>query len=141
MATPSGMAPLTLKLTSQIDAVGAGADTVTIIGIVPGAPGTVYTVTGVKYSPVAAITGANTNTRSHNVTDRGADGLGTTNVATLQYNSGVNAVADTPKTITLNVTPANLDVNAGDELTFESTHVGTGIADPGGQVEVTLSRA
>jgi hypothetical protein len=43
--------------------------------------------------------------------------------------------------IPLSGTPANLVVAAGDELQWQSTHVGTGIADPGGRVEVTFNRS
>lgn len=98
------------------------------------------TVTSVQYVTATAITGANTNTRSVTVTNRGGAGSGSTAVATLQFNSGVNTAAYVPKTIAPSGTPANLVLAAGDVLTFDSTHVGTGIADPGGLVVVTYSR-
>jgi hypothetical protein len=97
------------------------------------------TVSAVTYSPVTAITGANTNTRSVSLVNKGTDGTGTTVVATLQFNSGVNAAAATPTTVTLSGTPANLAVTAGQVLQWQSTHVGTGIADPGGLVVVALA--
>lgn len=97
------------------------------------------TVTAVTYAPVTAITGANTNTRSVSLVNKGASGAGSTVVATIQYNSGVNAAAADENTVTLSGTPANLNVSAGDILQWQSTHVGTGIADPGGLVCVTLS--
>ena len=34
-----------------------------------------------------------------------------------------------------------MDVSAGDALSFNSFHVGTGLADPGGLVEVTVTRS
>ena len=99
------------------------------------------TVTEVTFTPDAAITGANTNTRLHRVVNRGRTGTGTDVVASLQYNSGVNAAAGDEKTITLSGTAANLVVEEGEVLAFESNAVATGIADPGGHVTVTLSRS
>jgi hypothetical protein len=97
------------------------------------------TVTSVTYAPVTAITGANTNTRSVSLVNKGQSGAGNTIVATIQYNSGVNAAASDENTVTLSGTPANLTVAAGDILQWQSTAVGTGIADPGGLVCVTIS--
>ncbi|GIE30165.1 hypothetical protein Ait01nite_032100 [Actinoplanes italicus] len=97
------------------------------------------TVASVTYAPIAAITGANTNTRSVSLVNKGQSGAGNTVVATIQYNSGVNAAASDENTVTLSGTPANLTVAAGDILQWQSTAVGTGIADPGGLVCVTVS--
>jgi hypothetical protein len=97
------------------------------------------TVTSVTYAPVTAITGANTNTRSVSLVNKGATGAGATVMATIQYNSGVNAAASDENVVTLSGTPANLAVSAGDILQWQSTAVGTGIADPGGLVCVTVS--
>lgn len=97
------------------------------------------TVTAVTYAPVTAITGANTNTRSVSLVNKGQSGAGVTVIATIQYNSGVNAAAADENAVTLSGTPANLNVSAGDILQWQSTHVGTGIADPGGLVCVTLA--
>lgn len=93
----------------------------------------------VSYTTVTAITGANTNTRSVSLVNKGQTGAGSTVIATLQFNSGVNTVAADETPITLSGTPANLNVSAGDILQWQSTAVGTGIADPGGLVAVTLS--
>lgn len=97
------------------------------------------TVTAVTYSTVTAITGANTNTRSVSLVNKGQAGAGTTIIATLQFNSGVNTVASDEKTITLSSTAADLVVAAGDVLQWQSTAVLTGIADPGGLVSVTIA--
>lgn len=97
------------------------------------------TVSAVTYAPVTAITGANTNTRSVSLVNKGQSGAGATIIATIQYNSGVNAVAADENTVTLSGTPANLNVTAGDILQWQSTAVGTGIADPGGLVCVTAA--
>lgn len=96
------------------------------------------TVSAVTYATVTAITGANTNTRSVSLVNKGT-GAGTTVVATLQFDSGVNTTANSPKTITLSATAANLVVAAGDVLQWQSTHVGTGIADPGGLAQVSIA--
>lgn len=97
------------------------------------------TVSAVTYTPVTAITGANTNTRSVSLVNKGTDGTGTAVIATIQYNSGVNAAASDESTVTLSATPANLLVTAGQVLQWQSTHIGTGIADPGGLVAITIS--
>lgn len=97
------------------------------------------TVSAVTFTPVAAITGANTNTRIYRLINKGQNGAGSTVVASLQMDSGVNATAFVPKTITLSGTPANLNVVSGDVLAWESNAVGTGIADPGGLVNVTVN--
>ena len=113
----------------------AGNDLNTNIHVVQSAG----TVSAVTYSPVTAVTGANTNTRSVTLVNKGQDGTGTTAIATLQFNSGVNAAAADEKTITLSSTASDKVVAAGDVLQWQSTHIGTGIADPGGLVNVTIS--
>lgn len=113
----------------------AGSDLNTNVWVVPSA----CTVTAVTYAPVTAITGANTNTRSVSLVNKALDGTGTTVVATIQYNSGVNAAASDENTVTLSGTPANLALAAGSVLQWQSTHIGTGIADPGGLINITTS--
>jgi hypothetical protein len=106
----------------------AGSNLSTVVWVAPRD----CTVTAVSYTTVTAITGANTNTRSVSLVNKGQSGAGSTVVATLQFDSGVNTVAGDEKVITLSGTPANLVVTAGDVLQWHSTAVGTGIADPGG---------
>lgn len=113
----------------------AGSNLNTNVGIAPRAG----VITAVTYSTVTAITGANTNTRSVSLVNKGQAGAGTTVIATLQFNSGVNTTASDEKAITLSVTAADLVVAAGDVLQWQSTAVGTGIADPGGLVSVTIN--
>lgn len=112
-----------------------GNDTNTNVLVCPQAG----SVSAVTYTTVTAITGANTQTRSVSLVNKGAAGSGTTVIATLQFDSGVNTTAAVPKTITLSATPANLVVAAGDVLQWQSTHVGTGIADPGGLVVISTT--
>jgi hypothetical protein len=118
-------------------ALAAGADGTTNVAIMLEAG----TVTSVKYVANAAVTGANTETRTVAVLNKGAAGSGTTSVASLALTNGVNIAAAVPKTITLTSTAADKVVAAGDVLQFTSTHSGsTGLADPGGFLEVTVDR-
>lgn len=131
-------APLTVVLEGVDPGVAtAGNDDSFIIGEAPFDG----TVTGVTFTPEAAITGAATNHRAIRVRNRGADGTGTTVVAELAFDNGVNAAAFDEKTIPLSATAANLEVNEGDILELFSDAVATGIADPGGIVRVTITRS
>lgn len=114
----------------------AGSNLNTNVWVVPAD----MTISGVTYTTVTAITGANTNTRSVSLVNKGTDGSGSTVIATLQFNSGTNTVAADETTITLSGTPANLNVSAGQVLQWQSTAVGTGIADPGGLVNITAAQ-
>lgn len=136
MAPAGEQAPLSQRLEVEIPASATAANA-------SGAVRAPYdgTVTEVTYTPVAAITGANTNTRSISVVNHGQDGSGSAVAATLQFNSGINGAAFDEKTITLSGTPANLVVAAGDILEAKSTAVGTGLADPGGTLFVTIARS
>ena len=130
-------APYVRVIESDVPAVSTAAnDDDSVIAQAPFA----CTVTSVQYVPEAAITGANTNTRFVSLVNKGQAGSGSATVATLQFDSGVNAAANDEKTVTLSGTPANLVLAAGDTLQWRSVHVGTGIADPGGLVRITLSR-
>lgn len=97
-------------------------------------------VSSVSYMPVAALSGAATNSRTLNLINKAQDGSGSTVVATLALVAGVNLVAFDEKAITLSATPANLVVAAGDVLHWQSLHIGTGIVDPGGEVEILIDR-
>jgi len=96
------------------------------------------TVAGATYIPDAAITGVATNNRRLRVINKGQDGTGTTIVAELGFGSGTNAAVSDEKTLALSATAGNLKVAAGDVLAYESTHIGTGIADPGGFCQVEI---
>jgi hypothetical protein len=129
--------PFGTKLTANVQPVTTvGNSLLTIIGEAPFAG----TVSEVTYTPAAALTGANTNSRTLNLYNRGTAGTGTTLVATLALVSGVNLVDNDEKAITLSGTAANLVLAEGDVLEWESLAVGTGIADPGGVVQVTVNR-
>lgn len=113
----------------------AGSDLSTEILVAP-QDGVVSSVT---YTPVAAITGAATNNRTVSLVNTGQAGTGSTAVATLAFGAGTNAAASDETTVPLSGTPANLNITAGDVLQWQSTHVGTGIADPGGLVTVNVA--
>lgn len=101
-------------------------------------------VIGVSYIPEATVTGAaSPNSRTLTLVNKGTDGSGSTNVATLALVGGVNLVAFDEAAITLNGTAANLVVAAGDVLVWVSTAVtaGGGLVDPGGVVEVEIGAA
>lgn len=97
------------------------------------------TVAAVTYTPLSTITGAATNNRTVNLVNLGQAGSGTTVVATLNFGNGTNATGGVPKTIPLSGTAANLVLAAGDVLQWQSVHVGTGIADPGGLVSISTT--
>lgn len=132
-------APLVKRLSVQADAIGtAGNDGQSVIGEAPFDG----TVTRAVYIPAAAITGAATNYRTISVTNRAQDGTGTTVVATLAFSSsGVTAAKDDARTVPLSTTAAHLVVAAGDVLTFDSVHTASGLADPGGTVEIEITRS
>lgn len=131
-------APLVVTKQANAAAVAAASDLETKVGESPFAG----TVTRVAYLAAAAITGANTESRTLQLFNRGTDGTGTTKVAELAMVSGVNAGADDDKAVTI-ITAASANVvAAGDVLEWKSLHVGsTGLADPGGLVVVELTRA
>lgn len=135
MATTSGASPLVTKLAVEVSAVAAGNDA-TFVARAPYAG----VVTSVTYVPVATVTGAATNNRTVNVVNKAQDGSGAASVASLSFGNGTNATAFDEKAITLTTTAADKVVAAGDILAINSTHVGTGIADPGGTVFIEISR-
>lgn len=132
-------APLTRTLQTQVPAVTILATTVTTAGEAPFAG----TVTGVSYTAIAAVTGAaSPASRTLSLINKGQSGAGTTAIATLALVGTVNLVAYDEKAITLSVTAADLVVADGDILAWSSAAVGgTGLVDPGGLVQITMSRS
>ena len=134
----SSQAPLSRTYEVDTDAVAAASDASRVICRAEYAG----TVTAVTYTPNAQLTGANTESRTLSVVNKGTDGNGTTSVASKAFTSGVNADDFDETAITLSGTAGNLVVADGQILAFVSTHVGTtGLADPGGKVRVTISRS
>lgn len=132
----AGEAPLTINIRAAIPATAGGADDTTPIAIAPWD----FTVTKVSFLSDAAVTGANTNTRKVELRNGGANGAGVTVIASKQFDAGVNAVQNDDTDVTLTGTVANRDGSAGDALVFASTHIGTGLADPGGTLIIELTR-
>jgi hypothetical protein len=129
-------APLVKKLTADVDAVAKGGTGVTPLGACPFAG----KVTGVTYTPASALTGANTNSVTFKVINKGTSGSGTAVVAELAFVSGVNAAANDEKALTLSGTASKLEVADGDVLTLEEATVGEGLAAPAGEVTVKVER-
>jgi hypothetical protein len=130
-------APLTHVLRASVDGAEAGGDDLVLIGSAPFAG----VVSAVAYAPEAAMTGAAVNHRRLRLVNRGQSGSGTAVVAELLFSSGaVTAAAGDARALTLSGTGANLVVAAGDVLAWESTPIGTGMTDPGGLVEVSITR-
>jgi hypothetical protein len=129
-------APHTTKIQVRMPAVAAGSDATSAVCQSPFDG----VVTDVKYAPDATITGVVTNNRTLSVVNKGQAGSGNTSVATNTYANGVNITNFVPTLIPLSGTPANLVVANNDCLAFASVHNGTGLADPGGLLTVTISR-
>lgn len=98
-------------------------------------------VSAVSFVPVSDITGADTNTRKLELVNKGSNGNGSTVIASIQFDSGVDANDFDEKALTLSATAANLVVAEGDVLAWVSTKVGTGLADVGGLARVILDRS
>lgn len=129
--------PVKRTLTATLAAVAQGATATTIVGRAPFAG----RISAVKYIPNSNITGANTNTRKITIVNKGGAGSGTNEAAGLQFNSGVNATAFAGRTITNNGTATNRDVAEGDVIVAVSTHLASGLADPGGLIVVEIERS
>lgn len=131
-------APLTQEIEAPVDNVAAASDLTTVVGEAHFAG----VVSSVVYVPKANITGANTETRTVSLVNKGSDGNGTAVVATLAMTSGVNSNDFDEKSLTLSATAADLVVADGDVLAWTSVHSGsTGLADPGGSVRVVITRS
>lgn len=128
--------PLVRNIEHPVPAVTIAADAETDLT----EAGFAGTVTKVDYIAATAIAGADTNSRTVVLVNKGA-GSGNTVIATKAFTNGVNAAADAVTSVPLSVVAGATTVAAGDVLVWQSTHVGTGIVDPGGMVHVELSRS
>ena len=136
MGAATGHGPLEVTVGHRVPAVAIGTTSEFAFARAPFKG----TVKAVRYMTDALITGVNTNTRKVAVRNKGQSGAGTTEAAGLQFNSGVNAAAYDETAVTLSGTTANLDVNEGDVVAWRSEAIGTGLADPGGVVEIVFAR-
>jgi hypothetical protein len=73
------------------------------------------------------ITGADTNTASVNVVNKGQAGTGTTEVASIDFTNGQDASQHVPKAMTLNTTVSNRVVERGDVVVAQLVKEGTGL--------------
>lgn len=134
----SSAAPLTKKVQATVPATAAAVDYDQTVVEAP----FIGTVTGVTYTPEAAITGNTTDSRTLTLVNKGQAGAGTTVVGTLAFITAVNGVAFDEKAFTLSAVEGATTVAESDILAFVSTHVSaTGLADPGGLVQVEISRS
>lgn len=97
-------------------------------------------ITAVEFIPSANVVGAAGNFFTVNVRNR-TTGAGTAVPATQAFDNGNNATAQTPKTIPLSATAADLAVAEGDVITVEKAVTGTGLACPDGIVVVHFKAA
>lgn len=96
-------------------------------------------VTGVSIIPEAAVTGDDTDTRTFTLINKGQSGVGTTVVATLALETGVNLVAFDEKAFDLSEDEEDLEVTAGDVLVVAEVTPGNGLAHSGGRIQVTIA--
>lgn len=130
-------APHATTTTTVVASVGAAADLTSPVAVAP-YPGV---VSAVVYIPTSVLTGADTNSRTCTLYNRGQSGAGSTVAASKAFTAGQNAPANDDTNIPLSGTAGNLVVAAGDVLDWESLHIGgTGLADPGGLVRITINR-
>lgn len=134
---PTYQTPVIISRFIRVPAVAAGSDADSAAMRAPFA-GNVVAVT---YTPDTVLTGVVTNSRTLSLRNKAQDGTGTTVVASVAYVNGVNIAAMDEGTVTLSVVANATDVAEGDILGWQSLHVGTGLADPGGLLRVDISRA
>lgn len=119
-------------------AVAALGTLVTILGKVP----FTGTVSGAAFIPNGSVTGDDTEKRTLTIINKGSAGIGTTEVAVLDFETDNDAVALDEKAAVLSEVAGALDVTAGDILVLSSADAGeTGAADPGGLWVVTIDKA
>ena len=122
------------QLDGNVIATTAGDTTVAIVARVPFRA----TVTGAYFLPTVAATGHTTNYATLTVTNKGAAGAGTTEVASLALTSGVDLVAFDEKPITLSTTSASLNVAEGYIVSIAVAKAGTGLAIGQGKAGILL---
>jgi len=131
----SGASPNVKRLQATLPGVGAAVAQDQNVGEAPFAG----TVTSVSYTPEANLVGTATNFRTLRLLNKGQDGNGTTVIASLAFDSGA-VTADDFDERAIPIT-GNAQVAAGDILAWDETVTGTGLASPGGLVQVEITRA
>jgi hypothetical protein len=116
------VSPFKKTLTADLPAATLAAESYALCEPAPSAG----VVQEVRLVPMAALTGADTNSRTFNAYNRTR---GKT-IGTKAFTNGVNAADNVAFTLTLSATPDDLVVAAGDVIELESLHIGTGVAAP-----------
>ncbi len=99
------------------------------------------TLAAASIVPLTVLTGANTESRTLQVFNRGQAGAGTTLAASKAFVSTVNAPALDETALTLSATAADLVIASGDVIEVKSLHVGaTGLAGPQLLARLSFSR-
>lgn len=93
-------------------------------------------ITGVTWVPGAAVTANGTNYSVLTVRNRKADASGAALPASRSY-IATNSLAFVPEAMTLSGTASDLLLAAGDVLTVQMIHTGTGVVIPAGSVRVS----
>lgn len=130
-------APLQRTVEANVPAVAAAADDDTVLAQAPYAG----SVTAVYYVPEDEIIGADDDSRSLQLLNRGQDGTGDTVVASRALAEGVDAAASDEIAVSLSPTDASRVIAEGDTLVWSSEHIGEGLADPGGLARVIVDRS
>lgn len=131
--------PITERFSATVPAAGAAAaqDQTVAESHVAG------TVSAVSFTPEAAVTAHASNYRTYRLVNKGQAGAGTTVIASFATDTVVtdDLVAFDEKSITLSATAADLVVAVGDILAWDETYAASGVASPGGRVEVEITRS
>lgn len=93
------------------------------------------TIKGGRFIPLAAVTANGTNFTTLSVRNRGAAAAGTALPLTRSW-AATNSAAFVADALTVSGTASDLAVNAGDVLTVQRLHSGTGVVVPAGTVEI-----
>lgn len=133
------MAPVTERITSHVggqSTAGSVYDEVVAESHVAGV------VSSVTYTPEAAVTAHATNYRTFRLVNKGQAGAGSTVIASFATDTVTtdDLVAFDEKSITLSTTAADLVVAVGDILVWDETVAASGVASPGGRVEIEIKR-
>lgn len=93
-------------------------------------------ITAVDWIPQANVTANGTNYTVLSLRNRKADASGAALPASRSY-VATNSTAFVPEAMTLSGTAADLQLTAGDVLTVQMIHAGTGVQLPGGTLRVS----
>lgn len=96
------------------------------------------TITAVAVIPDQAIAGADTNSMSFSLINKGLTGGDTRVAASKAYTNTVNVAAYDEDALTVSGTAANAACVAGDVLALSHIKVGTGLTTPDGLVKVSI---